>query len=189
MSELMLDVGQANEIKMALRREGSWTNEEIKILCERKGFLTQVHEALLGRAEFKQVKYLVDLDAKPYIPDGWKVEEHQKGGQFKYDATKVELYLADEQKKGSIQGNKLRQKLESKNPFNANLLDFLLAHPELIPDSWKGKFIFFWGTIYRCADGNLYVRYLHWSGDGWFWHFYWLEDDWYSAYPAAVLGK
>ncbi len=53
--ELMLDVGQANEIKLAMRREGKWTNKEIKMLCERKGFLTQVHEVLLGRAEIKPI--------------------------------------------------------------------------------------------------------------------------------------
>ena len=189
MSELMLDVGQANEVKMAFRREGPWTNEEIKMLCERKGFLAQVHEVLLGRAEIKQVEYLVDLDAKPYIPDGWKVEEHIKGGQFKYDSAKVVLYRADEQKKGTIQGNKLRKKLESKNPFNANLLDFLLKNTHLIPDSWKGKFIFFWGTVYRCSDGALSVRFLYWDGGGWDWGRSWLGDGWYSDNPAAVLGK
>lgn len=62
MSELMLDVGQANEIKMAFRREGPWTNEEIKMMCERKGFLTQVRQALLGQAEINVVPL---IPAKP----------------------------------------------------------------------------------------------------------------------------
>lgn len=50
-NELMLDVGQANELKLAFRREGPWTNEEIKMLCEQKGLLNKFHEVLLGQAE------------------------------------------------------------------------------------------------------------------------------------------
>ena len=196
MSELTLDVGQANELKMAFRREGQWTNEEIKILCERKGFLSSVHEALLGRAEIKPVEYLVDFDAKPFIPNGWTIlpdsEQLAKRvcGQWKFDPTKVELYLNEGQKNGkSIEGNDLRKKLANQPVMNANLLDFYLAHPKLIPESWKGQYVFFWGTIYRSADGNLCVRYLYWNGGRWYWDCYWLENDWDSNYPSAVSGK
>jgi hypothetical protein len=49
-NELMLDVGQANEIKLAFRREGNWDNEKIKILTERMGFLLQVLDVLEGRS-------------------------------------------------------------------------------------------------------------------------------------------
>ena len=189
MSELMLDVGQANELKMAFRREGPWTNEEIKMLCERKGFLTSIHEVLLGRAEIKQMEHLVDLESAPFIPEDWKVESHTKGGKVQFNPNMVDLYLSDEQKKGSIQCNDLRKKLETKNPYNANLLDFYLAHPELIPESWKGKYVFFWGTIYRNAGGFLYVRYLYWDGDRWDWYYCWLDNDWGSDCPSAVLGK
>jgi hypothetical protein len=50
-SELMLDVGQANELKLAFRREGDWDNEKIKVLTERRGFLRQVLDVLEGRAQ------------------------------------------------------------------------------------------------------------------------------------------
>jgi hypothetical protein len=62
----------------------------------------------------------------------------------------------------------------------------LLANPELIPEEWKGKFIFFWGTIYRNSDGSLYVRYLNWNGDQWNWNFNCLDNDWNDNNPAAV---
>jgi len=39
--------------------------------------------------------------------------------------------------------------------MNANVLDYLLAHPELIPEDWKNKYVFFWGTIYRYSSGGL----------------------------------
>ena len=185
----MLDVGQANEIKLALRREGDWTNEEVKMLCERQGFLRQVREALLGRAEIKAVKYMVDLDSVPYVPDGWSVEEHQKGGVIEWDVAKVMLHLDEGQKDGKvIEGHKLRKKLAKLSPYNANMLDFLLKeeNQHLIPEEWKGKVVFFWGTIYRHSDGSLYVRYLYWNGDRWDWSYSWLGNDWDSDYPALV---
>jgi hypothetical protein len=54
-SELMLDVGQANELKLAFRREGDWDNEKIKALTERRGLLTQVLDVLEGRAQITPV--------------------------------------------------------------------------------------------------------------------------------------
>ena len=62
-NELMLDVGQADEIKLAMRREGFWTNEKIKNLCK-KGFLAQVLEVLEGRAE------IVPITKRWYVKDG-----------------------------------------------------------------------------------------------------------------------
>lgn len=184
-----LGVGQAHEIEMAMNRAGGWDEALVKKLCG-GNYFAQVHEALLGRAEIKQVEYLIDLDAKPYVPDGWKVEEHIEGGEFKWNLEKVGFYWSKKQKDGNvIGGNDLRKELKNKPVFNANLLDFLLKNPHLIPDSWKGKAIFFWGTIYRGSDGHLYVRCLRWNGDRWCWNNYWLENDWNSAYPAAVLGK
>ena len=57
---------------------------------------------------------IIDLDIEPFIPDGWKVEEHQKGGSFKWDASHVSLHLSDKQKNGKwleLEGNKLRKEL------------------------------------------------------------------------------
>jgi hypothetical protein len=136
-------------------------------------------------------KHIVDLDADPFIPEGWSVEEHKKGGQFKYDPTEVELYLDEDQKNGkNIDGNKLRKNLANQNVFNVNLLDFLLENPQLIPESWKGKAIFFWGTVYRDADGYLFVSYLYCiGGDRWRWDHCRLDDSLDSFNPTAVRGK
>ena len=82
-------------------------------------------------------------------------------------------------------GNKLRKELANKDVLNANVLDYLLAHPELIPEEWKGKLIFFWGTIYRDSDGRLYVRYLRWGGSRWNSGYGWLDNGFYSGNPAA----
>jgi len=134
-------------------------------------------------------RLIIDLDSAPYIPDGWSVEEHNKGGVMEWDPTKVALHLDPDQKNGKwIEGNKLRKKLAKLNPYNANLLDFLLKkeNQHLIPEEWKGKYIYFWGTIYRSSDGRLCVRYLFWLVGAWLWDYNWLGRGWDGGRPAAV---
>ncbi len=193
-NDLMIDVGQANEIKLAMRREGPWTNEEIKKLCEQKGFLTKVREVLLGRAEIKPFECLVDCNETPFTPDGWSIlpenEQLQNRikGLYKLDMTKVKLHLSKEQIKGRISGNELRKRLKKEPVLPANVLDFLLKkeNQHLIPEELKGKYVFFWGTIYRRSAGGLYVRYLYWDDGGWDWDDFWLGNDFDGLNPSAV---
>lgn len=187
-SDLMLDVGQANELKLAFRR-AEWTNDEIKKLCE-GNVLADVRNVLRDLAEIKPIEHVIDCDADPFVPEGWKVKEHRKGGLWKWDEKYVILHLSKFQKKGGIStGNDLRKELENKPVLNANVLDYLLAHPHLIPEKWKGKSIFFWGTIYRDPDGDLNVRYLCWGGDGWCWRWRWLQSGWLEHCPAALRAQ
>lgn len=193
-NDLMLDVGQANELKLAFRR-ADFSNDDIKRLCE-GNVLADVRSVLRGHASITVVEHAIDCDADPFNPwekDGWTVEEHQKGGTFTWDASQVELYLASGQKNGKvIEGNKLRKELAKKPVLNANVLDYLLKNPHLIPEEWKKdgqgntRYIFFWGTIYGCRDGHRCVRYLYWRGGRWGWGGYWLGRDWDGFYPAAV---
>src|SRR3989344_5509559 len=84
--------------------------------------------------------HVIDCDADPFVPDGWKVEEHKKDGQLDFDPAQVLFHLADGQKNGkSIKGNKLRKELANMPVMNANVLDFLLANPDIIPDEWKAE--------------------------------------------------
>lgn len=188
-TELMLDVGQANELKLAFRR-ADYTNADIKKLCE-GDMLAKVLPVVRDQAEVKVVKHLIDCDADPFLPNDWKkVEEHRKAGQLEWDPTKVKLYLSECQQNGKfINGHDLRKELTGRPVLNACVLDYLLAHPELIPDEWKGKVVFFWGTIYCVSVGNLCVRYLYWSGDGWHGRYNWLDGDWIGSNPAALLAS
>lgn len=130
-------------------------------------------------------KIIIDTDKNPKIPyDGWKVEKHIKMGKIKWEVPV--LHLEPEQEKGYLNGNTLRERLKGKPVLNANVLDYLLEHTELIPEEWKGKCIFFWGTIYRNSGGYLYVRCLLWIGDSWDWDYYWLDNDWGGSYTAAL---
>lgn len=181
-NDLMLDVGQANELKLAFRR-ADYNNDDIKRLCE-GNVLVDVRSVLRGLAA---IEHVIDCDADPFVPDGLSVEEHQKGGRFKWDPVKVKLYLSKEQQGGKwIEGSKLREELKNKPVYNANLLDYLFENPHLIPWEWKNKDIFFWGTVYRDSFGDPYVRCLYWDDGEWGCGRYRLDNAWSRFNPAAV---
>lgn len=133
-----------------------------------------------------------------------EIEKHVGEGLLELDPTRLQLYLSSHQQ-GMVSQPKrfpclsegyaatrewvgktmagrdlLKELEENKIPvLNDCVLDYLLLHPELIPDDWKVDFpgewkneywgvqqkqIVFWGTIYRGdksfhnPDGKLYVR-------------------------------
>lgn len=132
-------------------------------------------------------KITIDCDKQPKILyDGWKIEEHKKMGKLVWDPENIELYLSENQKTEWIHGNELRKELEDKPVLNACVLDYLLEHQNLIPDSWKGKYVFFWGTIYRNSYGRLCVRCLYWGDGEWRWSDGWLGSGWSVNNPAAL---
>lgn len=183
--ELTLDVGQANELKLGFRR-ANWTNADIKRLSE-GGLLSTILPVVRGGAVVVIKQHLIDCDKDPFTPDGWEVKEHIRGGQLAFDPVKIRLFLSKAQQKGkAISGLDLREELKGQSVLNACVLDYLLAHPELIPDEWKGKLVFFWGTVYHYPDGNLGVRCLFESGSEWDWLHNWLGNDFHDNYPAAV---
>ncbi|MDQ3014933.1 MAG: hypothetical protein M3Q73_03650 [bacterium] len=199
-----LSVGLAHELEHGMNRNGGWDGELVKLLCEGNN-LGKVRDILLGRAQVSVVDHIVNGDADPFLPDGWNVEEHKKQGDMKItrdgdnlfvNGKKIEFFLSDKQQGNKvIEGNKLRKELADKPILNANVLDYLYEHLELIPESWKKdaggntRYIFFWGTVYRHSDGDLCVRCLCWCGGAWRWSDYWLDDSWFGYYPSAVLAS
>lgn len=73
--------------------------------------------------------------------------------------------------------------------LNANVLDFLLEHPHLIPNGWKKKNVCFWGTIYKDINPLPSVRYLYWKCEQWHWTHSWLHRSFNTSFSAAVLKK
>jgi hypothetical protein len=164
-----------------------WFTGDGKKIFER--FLQSLGEEWLNQQKVVMavVVHMIDCDADPYCPNNWRVVEHKKIGQFKWDLSRIWFYLSDFQiNSRRIKGNKLHKELKGQPVLNANVLDYLLAHPELIPEEWKGKSIFFWGTIYRSSNNILVVRYLSWDGDGWSWYYCWLGYDFRSGDPAVL---
>lgn len=147
---------------------------------------------LLGAALAQNVGKTVNLAAEAKVIKGYTVTSHTPGdAAFVWDPAKVTLFLSPEQEGDEvIKGTELQPKVIKQAPFNANLLDYLLLeHPELIPADWKGKEVFFWGTVYRDAGGDACVRCLSRDGGGWCWRARWLGRGWDAHHPAAVLAK
>ncbi len=167
---------------------GSLNLGQIEAIVNRLGGMEGVQAFLAGNSEVVVKTYVIDCDAGPMIPfEGWKVEEHRKGGHLTWDPTKVLLHLSPNQIDGkSVKGDRLRKELAEQPVLNANVLDYLLANPHLIPEEWKGKAVFFWGTIYRSSGGSLCVRCLCWDSGHWQADYNWLDVEWSAGYPSAV---
>lgn len=134
--------------------------------------------------------HVIDCSKAPFVPPGWTVKSHQKGKAFVWDPAKVDLWLAPEQEKGSIDGEVLQEKLIGKTKFNANVLDYLLAHPELIPTEWhSGIQICFWGTIYRDNSGFQCIRYLYRDKTNFGWNGKLRISTFIEHSPAAIRMK
>lgn len=157
-SDLMLDVSQAHELKMSFRRNG-WTNAEIKTLSE-KNLLADILQVVKGQAEIRFKEYLIDCRKTPFIPDGLFIVEHRKFDSFKLNPSYTKLDLSRRVKNMSLSGVDMRKYLAKKWVMNANILDFLIDHPNLIPENWKNKVIYFWGTIYGTSNGDIHVSCL-----------------------------
>jgi hypothetical protein len=182
-------VGLAHKVCSAAEAQG-YTPELLNALAEHPTLLGELRKVQLGLSEIKPILHAIDCNAYPFVPDGWTMEEHHHSGIFTWDPTKVSLYLSKKQEEDKyVVGSDLYKELVNKPTLNANVLDYLLAHPHLIPEDWKGKAMFFWGTIYRYSRDGLCVRSLYWDGDGWCWTYYWLDSNFGSGNPALVRAR
>ncbi|MBI4135437.1 hypothetical protein HY477_01755 [Candidatus Uhrbacteria bacterium] len=141
---------------------------------------------------------IIDCDAAPFVPQGFRIKEHRKGGQIEFDPAKVVFYLDEEGQQvpySTIEGNELLKRLEGKPVMNACVLDYLLANTNLLPESWKQdergrtRYIFFWGTFYLGLNHDLYVRCLYWEDGQWNWDSQRLDDSFGDQRPAALLAS
>lgn len=196
-------VGLMHEVAVAGCEVG-WEPKDFDSLKRDKPLLTNIRAVMRGTHAIVPIAYAVDCSMDPLLPTGLSLEEHErgtvvklekKGDELFVDGKKLELYLPRKQKKGSIEGTKLRKELKDKPVLNACILDYLLEHTELIPESWKKDaggntcYLFFWGTIYRGSGGGLGVRCLWWGGGGWGWSYDWLGSGWGASRPALLLAS
>jgi len=179
-NELMLDVSQAAELKLAFRRHG-WTNAQIKTLSEGT-VLGDVLQVINGRSEIKKIEHWIDTetDAKEFNTYNLaKVKRHEKSKRFDFMMAKMFLYQSPKQKKSGgksifVQedGISLIKKLKTKSSegyitLNGNVLEYLLEHQEIIPKEWRDKNIFFFGTEYYDFGGSGMFRFMHYNGRRW----------------------
>lgn len=145
---------------MAFNRAGGWNSKLIKELC--KGdILDKLRNVITGYEKIVPVEHFIDMGAKPFIPDeGWEVAEHTGSGLWKWEPKKIQLikHLTSDTSK-MFRGYDVEKDMNFRTSFNANLLDYLLKYPGLIPKEWHQKSIFFWGTKYK-LEGGPCVRFF-----------------------------
>ncbi len=144
---------------------------------------------------------LIDTDREPGVYGLlWAVAENfGKQGVINWDMDKYKnaLFIHPMQLDGFIRGNNLYAYFKEKHTpvLNAAVWHYLKDHPEYIPKEWQksskgnAQYIFFWGTIDRSPQGDLYVRYLSWTGGNWTSGNYLLSGNWHEDFPAAVFVK
>jgi hypothetical protein len=120
----------------------------------------RVRKSLLAHVSLPKINHLIDTEAAPFVPHGWSLEQHRSMGQLLWSDDSAGLWVAAGQRSRPMKGTLLRTRLGDKPALNASVLDHLFEFPELIPVSWEGLYVFFWGTIYRRHSG-LAVRGLY----------------------------
>ncbi len=184
-------LGVAHKLCLAAEAVG-FTPEELDILADNP----QVLEVLL-KVVRKKLRGapgpVIDLGARPLVPRGLTLMKHDGEGVFAWDPRAVSLFQMEEQRRGSlVSGSRLFEEMKRTVAWNANVLDFLLGNQGLIPENWKERvhgcypLIYFWGTLYRMADGSPCVRYLAWNGAKWVMGHSPVQSDWMSHTAAAV---
>lgn len=191
--KFVMSARQAAELDHAFERNG-WTPADVKqlsggdILAHLLPFVRKYGETMPV-----VVQHIIDCDAKPFEPRGLTVAsesdqmQNRVRVQFVFDPARVRIHFSPNQQGGKyVKGYELRKELAGESVLPANVLDFYRANPDLIPEEWKGKVVFFWGTIYRGSDGDLYVRYLCFYDGRWCSNYRRLDGDWGGSRPAAL---
>jgi hypothetical protein len=109
---------------------------------------------------------VIDCDADPVWapPQGTVIALHRKAGKFRWEPERMKPFVFPNEKDKLPCGFEMHKSLAGRPAPNANVLEHLLAHKDLIPEHWKDKIVFFGGTIYR--DGGecyLFARGLLWN--------------------------
>ena len=160
--------------KVIAAGEGAgFTSKQWNALAENAHLFPQLAEILDGNAQIQMTKPVIDCDAEPFVPAGWKgIEKHVKGGALRWEPQKVKLWTPTRQFSDLREIEEELSRLPSTTiVLNACVLDHLSANRHLIPQGWKemlnaGKAIIFWNTFFQIWDSRPGVRSLGLERDG-----------------------
>lgn len=128
----------------------------------------------------------IDCNVSAYLPgDTWSVPDPQKAGIFEFNPATVKIVdLSGPQSK--VKMELIAERIKN-SACPVNVLDYLLAHQELIPVEWQGKTIIFTGTLYHDPTGyKCYRTMVFWNGS-WDWNRSYPED--YCANCASIIAN
>lgn len=135
--------------------------------------------------EFKDI--VVPNDEQPKLHGFDAVVSNRAMGKFSLIPEKLSLFIADRQRIGGLVGRVLLSILPEKIVlFNSAFLDWLLENPMYIPESFKGKFTFFAGTVFM-KNGVEVIRYMYFGLNGWASSYHWLDRGFHLNSPIGHL--
>ena len=146
------------------------------------------------------------FDSVHFIGEGWSIwrgpmdregldgEEQQCGESLaltEVDIAKVARKTCLDTDETYVIGEELLLRLKNDKAllFDAEVCKTLYENQHLIPDSWKGKCIYFFGTELRSRNGDRCVLCLCWYDARWRVDYCWLDLSFDSRDCVAVGGE
>lgn len=80
----------------------------------------------------------------------------------------------------------LEKEYKDRSP-DQEVLDYLLSHPEAVPEEMKLNWHYFFKLTFRYSDGYAYVPSVRWNGDELDRGSGWLDYDWYGRERVVLL--
>lgn len=187
--------------------EDELTPDEVNALAE-SGRLRNIRGVLRGTHEIRAINHIVDLSVPCKLPfngaervsqaKSGVVKLERRGDNLYLDGEKINLFLsAGQQGDSYIVGHDLRKELEARGGnLGGSILDHLVAHPEMWPESWKMDsqgntiYVYFWDDIFRHpTNGRLCVRCGYWLEGEVVSRYRWLGNGWDRHHPAASVAS
>lgn len=179
----------------ALREEG-FSMEETLSLAENRFLLRQLRRVIENQQKKTQPVLSevrkIDLSASPYVPPGFELKDHQDQKLLKWNPfwnpgrfwflSSIDLGVDEKCTLSDV-----LMKVDNHHALNANMLDFYLQEPELIPKELKHCETIFPATRYtNCREVSL-VRILYCNSGSWDWGWMKIEDKFREDHRIAVF--
>lgn len=157
-------VGLASKFCLTAEAQGL-TPELLNALAEDPKALSSMLLIQQGLASIHLGQDVIDCDENPRTPEDMGVAVHRKCGIFQWNLNLFGCYEPEYVVGGGWAncGDKAYEReLVHLDLFNANVADYLFAHPEEIPQFVKKLHLLFFGTIFQSTSGR-YVWCLHYD--------------------------
>jgi len=160
--------------------------KDLKRLMEEAG---DSSDDLLAEAKQKDTLTLAFTEVLKPPYEGWELKSDN--GKMLVGTVTLELFEVLQEGDGDyISGDEMMKRAQKLGvDWNQKTAEFLLTNQHLIPESWRGYYIIFPGTVWQGSDGCHRVPYLHWRGRRWALDFYWLGYDWGEDDRFLCLSK
>ncbi|HUQ30182.1 MAG TPA: hypothetical protein VM103_01540 [Candidatus Paceibacterota bacterium] len=171
-SELTRHLGLAHKLFQAGDVAG-FTPELWNTLAERPLLFKEVRAVIEGNATVTITRHVVGCNASEPQLRGYTIASHSRlRRDWEFRKYEMKLWQPDEKLHQQCLRAAFRE-IDQKYLLNASILEYLLAHPEVMPEDTENKIkkdgpILFLGTVYENTEGDQLVRALtsYWDGLG-----------------------